>query len=87
MNSAIDAGMQTYTIHAPQTIEEILTLRMYELKLKQTQLAKMLGVTEGKLSRILSGKTSPDVAFLKAVHEKLDVDATLLLNAATVSVI
>jgi HTH-type transcriptional regulator/antitoxin HigA len=82
MNSAIQPGMQQYAIHAPQTIEGILELRMYELKLKQTQLAKILGVTEAKLSRILNGKMSPDVAFLKALHEKLGIDADFLLTAA-----
>jgi transcriptional regulator with XRE-family HTH domain len=37
-------------------------------------------VTEAKLSRIINGKMSPDVAFLKALHEKLDVDAEFLLT-------
>lgn len=82
MNSAIEAGMKQYTLEVPQTIEGVIALRMFELKLKQTQLAKILGVTEAKLSRILNGKMSPDVAFLKALHEKLGIDAAFLLNAA-----
>lgn len=69
-----------YTIPAPQTIGEIIELRMYELKLSQVKLAKILGVTEAKLSRIINGKMNPDVAFLKAVHEKLNVDAAFLLT-------
>lgn len=69
-----------YTIPAPQTIGGIIELRMYELRLSQVKLAKLLGVTEPKLSRIINGKMNPDVTFLKALHEKLNVDATFLLT-------
>jgi HTH-type transcriptional regulator/antitoxin HigA len=71
-----------YEIPAPKTIEGIIELRMYELKLTQSKLAKMLGVTDAKLSQILNGKRNPDVRFLKAVHEKLKVDAAFLLRHA-----
>jgi HTH-type transcriptional regulator/antitoxin HigA len=71
-----------YEIPTPKTIEGIIELRMYELKLTQSKLAKMLGVTDAKLSQILNGKRNPDVRFLKAVHEKLKVDAAFLLTHA-----
>lgn len=71
-----------YTIPAPKTLEGMIELRMYELKLTQSKLAKMLGVTDAKLSQILNGKRKPDVALLKAVHEKLKVDAAFLLTHA-----
>jgi len=71
-----------YSIPAPKTIQGIIELRMYELKLTQSKLAKILGVTDAKLSQILNGKRDPDVRFLKAVHEKLKVDATFLLTHA-----
>jgi HTH-type transcriptional regulator/antitoxin HigA len=73
-----DKGL--YTIPAPQTIGEIIELKMFERKLTQVKLSRILGVTEAKLSRIINGKMSPDVAFLKALHEKLDVDAEFLLT-------
>ena len=60
----------------------MIELRMYELKLTQSKLAKMLGVTDAKLSQILNGKRNPDVSFLKAVHQKLKVDAGFLLTHA-----
>jgi HTH-type transcriptional regulator/antitoxin HigA len=69
-----------YTISAPQTIEGMIELRMYEKKLSQTKLARLLGIADAKLSQILNGKRSPDVAFLKAVYEKLDIDADFLLT-------
>lgn len=75
-----DYEKSVYAIPTPQTIEGIIQLRMYELRLSQSKLSKILGVTEAKLSRILNGKMHPDVPFLKAVHEKLNVDATFLLT-------
>lgn len=71
-----------YNVPVPQTIEGIVSLRMYEMKVNQAQMAKILGVTEAKLSRILNGKMNVDVAFLKALHEKLDINAEFLLANA-----
>ena len=71
-----------YSIPAPKTLEGMIELRMYELKLTQSRLARMLGVTDAKLSQILNGKRNPDVAFLKALHKKLKVDASFLLTHA-----
>ncbi|MBS1623687.1 MAG: helix-turn-helix transcriptional regulator [Bacteroidetes bacterium] len=71
-----------YTISAPTTIEGMVELRMYELKLNQSRLAKILGVTDAKLSQILNGKRSPDVAFLQALHRELNIDADFLLTHA-----
>jgi HTH-type transcriptional regulator / antitoxin HigA len=68
-----------YRIPAPKTLEGLIELKMYERRLKQKELAQLLGIGEAKLSQILNGKREPDVAFLKAVHEKLGVDGNVLL--------
>jgi HTH-type transcriptional regulator / antitoxin HigA len=69
-----------YTIPAPKTLEGLIELKMYEQKLRQKELAKLLGVGEPKLSLIMSKKRKPDVAFLKAVHKFLGIDGNLLLD-------
>ncbi len=69
-----------YTIPPPTTLEGMIELKMYELKLKQKELAKLMGLSEPKLSQILTGKRVADVAFLKAAHQKLGIDASFLLN-------
>ena len=69
-----------YTIPPPTTLEGMIELKMYERRLKQKELAKLMGLSEPKLSQILSGKRVPDVAFLKAAHQKLGIDASFLLN-------
>ena len=69
-----------YTIPAPQTLEGLIELKMYEHKLKQKELAKLLGIGEPKLSQIMSKKRKPDVAFLKAAHKHLGIDGNVLLQ-------
>jgi len=71
-----------YTIRPPQTIKGIIELEMFERRLKQKELAKLMKIGEAKLSQILNGKREPDVAFLKAAHEKLGIDGNILLEFA-----
>jgi HTH-type transcriptional regulator / antitoxin HigA len=69
-----------YNIPAPKTLEGLIELKMYERRLKQKELAKLLGIGEPKLSQIMSKKRKPDVAFLKAAHEHLGIDGNVLLE-------
>lgn len=71
-----------YVIEQPTTLSGMIEMRMYEMKLKQVDLAKKLKVSPAKLSLILSGKQKVDVNFLKAVHNELKVDAEFLLEHA-----
>lgn len=71
-----------YTIPAPKTLEGLIELKMYERKLKQKDLAILLGIAEPKLSQIMSKKRKPDVAFLKAAHKRLGIDGNILLEYA-----
>jgi HTH-type transcriptional regulator/antitoxin HigA len=71
-----------YSIPAPKTLEGLIELKMYERKLKQKELARLLGIGEPKLSQIMSKKRKPDVAFLKAAHEHLGIDGNVLLEFA-----
>lgn len=71
-----------YTIPAPKTLEGLIELKMYERRLKQKELARLLGIGEPKLSQIMSKKRKPDVAFLKAAHKLLEIDGNILLDYA-----
>ena len=66
----------------PHTITEMLKLKMYELKLKQGDLAKLLGVRESRLSEILSGKRKINLDFAKRLHLCLHIDADFILKSA-----
>lgn len=71
-----------YTIPLPETIQGLIALKMYEKKLKQKDLAKMLQVTDTKLSEIMNNKRKPNVSFLRAMHKVLGIDGNLLLELA-----
>jgi HTH-type transcriptional regulator/antitoxin HigA len=65
---------------APQSIPQIVELKMSERKMTQARLAQELGVGKSKVSEIMSGKRNPDLAFVKGVYKILKVDATFLLD-------
>jgi antitoxin component HigA of HigAB toxin-antitoxin module len=66
----------------PQSIPEMVELKMFEQKISQTTLAEKLGFSPSKVSEILSGKRKPDVSFLKGIHKLLHIDADFLLTHA-----
>jgi len=66
----------------PQSIPEMVELKMFEQKISQTTLAEKLGFSPSKVSEILSGKRKPDVSFLKGIHKLLHIDADFLLKHA-----
>lgn len=65
----------------PSSLPDMIRMKMFQLKLKQHFTAKLLGVSEAKFSLIMNGKQKPDIYFIKAVHEKLNLDANQLLQA------
>lgn len=69
-----------YTIEEPTTLEGIIELAMYKRRLKQKELAKLLGIGAPKLSEIMSRRRKPDLKFLKAAHEHLGIDGNILLE-------
>lgn len=64
----------------PVTIKAIVQHKITEMNINQIKLAALLGLNTSKLSQILNGKREPDVSFLKAVHEKLDISGDFLLE-------
>ena len=70
-----------FIIEPPTTFAGIIEMKMYDMKLRQTQLARKLHISDTKLSLIMSGKQKPDISFLKAVYKELKIDANLLLEA------
>lgn len=66
----------------PQSIAEIVELKMFENKMTQAKLAEELGLGKSKISEILAGKRKPDAPFLKGLHKALKIDANFLLEHA-----
>jgi antitoxin component HigA of HigAB toxin-antitoxin module len=64
----------------PVTIASIVHDKIETMNITQAKLSKTLNIGTAKLSQILNGKRKPDVPFLKAIHEKLNIDGNLLLE-------
>jgi len=71
-----------YVVEPPKTLVGMIEMKMYELRLKQHELAKKLHVSDAKLSLIMNGKQKPDVEFLKSIYNELHVDADFILQNA-----
>ncbi len=67
-------------IKAPSTIAEMIRLKMFEMNIKQKQLAKLLEVSEARVSEILSGKRKLTFDLAKKLHYKLKIEADFILQ-------
>lgn len=64
----------------PKTLVEMIEFKMFELKLKQRDLAKLLGVTENRISEVLNGKRKINLDLAKKLYTKLSVDPQFILT-------
>ncbi|MBN8785960.1 MAG: helix-turn-helix domain-containing protein [Terrimonas sp.] len=71
-------GLQPKKI--PESIVEIVELKMFENKMTQAKLASAIGIGQSKISDILAGKRKPDIPFLKGVYKALKIDGNFLLE-------
>jgi len=69
-----------FIIETPQTMQELIAFKMFEKNLKQKEIAKLLDITDTKLSEIMHHKRKPSISFLKALHQVLEIDGNLLLR-------
>ncbi|MBQ2174582.1 MAG: helix-turn-helix domain-containing protein [Alphaproteobacteria bacterium] len=68
-----------YPIGKPSLIDTI-KLRMYELGLNQKAVAAMLGISAPRLSEIMNGKAEPSLSIAKALYQKLNISADVILG-------
>lgn len=62
------------------TLKEMIELRMFQRKLKQKDIAQILGTTPSRISEILNGKRNLTIDLAKGLHNKLNIDADLILS-------
>jgi len=70
-------------IHFPiglPSLKEVIELRMFELKIKQIDLAKLLNISASRISEIFNGKREITLNIAKALHKKLDIDSDIILQ-------
>jgi HTH-type transcriptional regulator / antitoxin HigA len=66
-------------VHPPKLIE-VIKLRMFEMGLKQKDLAELLGTTTSRISEYLNGKRELTLPVAKEMHKKLNIDADIILQ-------
>jgi HTH-type transcriptional regulator/antitoxin HigA len=79
---AYEDSIPLMPIPVPQSLEEMIKLKMYQLKVNQKELAQLLGVTETRLSEVLRGKRNLNMDFARRLHEKLGIDGNFILEKA-----
>lgn len=68
-----------YPIGLPSLLE-VIELRMFEMKLKQKDLAVLLGTTASRISEIFKGKRNISLSIAKSLHKKLNIDSDIILQ-------
>lgn len=63
-----------------ETLTEMIELRMFQRKLKQKDIAKILGTTPSRISEILNGKRGLTFDLAKALYTKLNIDPKIILG-------
>lgn len=68
-----------FKIETPSLIE-VIKLRMYEMGLKQTDLAKKLEVPKARVSEYLKGKRDITLDVARKLHHELKIDGDIILQ-------
>jgi len=63
------------------TLANVLKVRMEELNISQKALAEILEISAPRVSEYLTGKSEPTLQIARRIHQKLNIDANLILGA------
>ena len=66
----------------PDSLSDMLNLKMFELKYKQRDLASLLEITPTRLSEIMNGKRKVNMDLAKRLYKKLNIDPQFILENA-----
>ena len=70
---------QHYRIELPLLVD-VVKLRMYEMGLKQDDLAKLLEVPKSRISEYLRGKRDITLEVARKLHRELHIDGDIILQ-------
>ncbi|MCH5245002.1 MAG: helix-turn-helix domain-containing protein [Muribaculaceae bacterium] len=78
-NLVADYSEEHYSLGNPSLID-VIKLRMYEMGINQSALAKLIGVSPSRVSEYLSGKKQPTLLQGKRISQKLNIDPAIVLG-------
>lgn len=70
-------------IHFPiglPSLNEVIELRMFEMKLKQKDVASLLNTSASRVSDYLTGKREITLNVARSLHQKLNIDSDIILQ-------
>jgi HTH-type transcriptional regulator/antitoxin HigA len=76
----VDYEKEHFPIGKP-VLTEVLKARMHEMNLTQKSLAEILEISAPRVSEYLTGKSEPTLQIARRLHEKLNIDADIILSA------
>ena len=68
-----------YPIGTP-SLKDVIELRMFEMRLKQKDLADLLETSTSRISEYLNGKRDITIEIARALHKKLNIDSDIILQ-------
>lgn len=68
-----------YPIGTP-SLREVIELRMFELKLKQKDLADLLETNTARISEYMNGKRDITIEIARKLNKKLNIDSDIILQ-------
>lgn len=74
-----DYEEEHFPVESPSLVDA-MKLRMYEMKLNQTNLSELLGISPSRISEYLSGKSEPTLKVAREISKKLNIDANIVLG-------
>lgn len=78
-NMVADYSEEHFAIGEP-SLAEVMKLRMFEMGITQSGLAKLLGVSPSRISEYLTGKCEPTLKVGREISRKLNIDANIVLG-------
>jgi len=69
-------------IKAPTTLADMIRFKMFEMNIRQKQLAIILEISEARISELLTGKRKLNITLAKKLHSRLNIDAHFILEVA-----
>jgi HTH-type transcriptional regulator/antitoxin HigA len=68
-----------YPIGTP-TLKDVIKLRMFEMGIKQKDLANILGTSTSRISEYLNGKRDITIEIARELYKKLNIDSDIILQ-------
>ncbi len=82
MANVYEKNARAHFLSQPTTISDALKIKMMHLRLKQKDMAQLLGIAESRLSEVLSGKRKVNMDLAKKLNRILKMEAEFILQAA-----